>query len=163
MTWKLRLLLPAILLFTSFSTQLFAQNSYTPDLSMSMADFQTQALKEKNEIWVVDFWASWCGPCVRSIPHMKEVAEKFADKQVRFISISWDRNKTQWEAAINRFQMPWQQILIPNIRNAPPMLDKHFPHQSIPSVFLVSPDGKVKKVKNPYNLEDALDKMISKS
>lgn len=148
-------LFPLVLL--SFSG-IWAQSAFVPDLSMNLEDFEEKALEEKEEIWVVDFWASWCRPCIMSLPHLKEVREKYRDENVRFISISWDDNKSSWENAVNRFELDWNMILIPDVRAEHPFLDKHFPHKGIPTAFVISPSGKVKKVSDVYDLEKYIEK-----
>lgn len=139
-------------------SNLFAQNAYEPDLSMSLDEFQSQALEEKEEIWVVDFWASWCGPCIQAVPHMKELQSSFSDKGVRFISISWDKNPNKWRAAMMRLKMPWQHIVVPKGKEA--FLDENFPHRGIPTAFVIRQNGKIKKVSDVYDLEKAIEKAI---
>ncbi|MEM0997804.1 MAG: TlpA disulfide reductase family protein [Bacteroidota bacterium] len=129
-----------------------------PDRSMSLDQFAGQALQEKDEVWVVDFWASWCGPCIRAVPHMKEVHERVGGESVRFISISWDRNPAKWQSALERLRMPWQHIIVPKGQKA--FLDEHFPHATIPTVFVIDRVGQVKKVTNVYRVEKAIKKAL---
>jgi thiol-disulfide isomerase/thioredoxin len=133
--------------------------TYSPDLGMSLKEFQAHALTAKDEVWVVDFWATWCGPCIQAIPHMKETHAKFEGKGVRFVSVSWDRNETQWRAGLERFQMPWSHLIVPKGEEA--WLEKRFPHKGIPTVFVVSRAGKAKKVNDVYQLEKVLTKVLA--
>lgn len=139
-------------------SNLFAQNAYEPDLSMSLQEFEGQVLEEKEEIWVVDFWASWCGPCIRAVPHMKELQASYVDKGVRFVSISWDKNPNKWRSAMMRLQMPWQHIVVPKGKES--FLDENFPHRGIPTAFVIRRDGKIKKVTDVYDLEKAIKKSL---
>lgn len=127
---------------------------------MSLDHFREIALAEKDSVWVVDFWASWCRPCIMSIPHLKEVHADMQDKPVKFISVSWDEDPRAWNHAVTRTGMTWDQILVPDVRADHPFLDKHFPHTGIPAVFVISPKGKVKKVRDVYGLEKAIGKAL---
>ena len=137
-----------------------AQGAYVPDESLSMKAFEEKVRLAKDEIWVVDFWASWCRPCLETIPEMMEIHSQFLGKPVRFISISWDKDQRAWRAMMAKAQMPWQQILIPNIQNVA-FLDKYFSHKSIPAIFVVGTDGKIKKAEDTIKLDRLLKKMLS--
>ena len=151
------ILLPLILCGIQAKSQpVFAIND-----SLKMKEFEERVLKPKNEVWVVDFWASWCRPCLETIPELKKVYEKFNGKPVRFISISWDEDARAWKAMVERTGMKWNQILLPNIRNAP-FVDKHFKHKSIPTLFIVTKEGKVRKAGEIEFLENALNKELAR-
>lgn len=156
------MLLIVVLLQGFFSGETHAQGTdFKPDLSMDLRQFQEKVLKPKNEIWIVDFWASWCRPCIEVLPEIMAIQEKFKDKKVRFISISHDENKVDWMSAIVKFKIPWNQILIPNATSPQPFLDKIFPHKGIPSLFIVTPEGKVKKTDEGI-LEVLLERQLKK-
>jgi len=140
-----------------------AQDSFEPDHSVSLEEFKEKALQAKEEIWVVDFWASWCRPCIMSMPELKGVQKRFQGKAVRFFSISWDDNAEMWDMAVRRMQMVWPQIIIPDPRKGDPFIDGEFPHKSIPSIFIVTREGKVKRVKGVENLERTLKKQLAKA
>jgi thiol-disulfide isomerase/thioredoxin len=133
---------------------------HQPDFSMTMEEFQNRALKSKEEVWVVDFWATWCRPCVMAIPHMKELHSTYAPKGVRFISVSWDQNERQWQEGLIRFQMPWQHLIVTKTEVA--WFEKSFPHKGIPTAFVVSRSGKSKRVNDVYTLDKAIDKALAK-
>lgn len=132
--------------------------AWVPDFTMSQSEFEAQALRPKTEVWVVDFWASWCGPCIESIPHLKAIQQRFAAKGVRFISISWDESDSKWKAALERLRMPWQHFRVPKENAA--FFDKHFPHNSIPKAYVIRMDGKIKKVSGVDVLESAIQKAL---
>ena len=47
----------------------------------------------KNSVYLIDFWATWCAPCIESIPHLNELVEKYKNKNIRFISITYEPEK----------------------------------------------------------------------
>lgn len=132
--------------------------AYQPDLDMDLDGFEQEALRQKEDVWVVDFWASWCKPCIRSIPHMKKLHSKYQDQGVKFISVSWDRNVANWMNALEHFKMPWSHLIVPKGEEA--WLEEQFPHRGIPTVFVIDRDGKVKKVKDVYKLDKAIYKVL---
>jgi thiol-disulfide isomerase/thioredoxin len=147
-----------LLTFNHLSAQ-----EWKPDLSITLEDFQSRALQPKEEVWVVDFWASWCRPCIASIPHLKELNEKYAGKNVRFLSLSWDEDPMDWARTVAHFKMPWNMLLIDQTRpEVVGWMEENFPHEGIPTAFVISPDGKLKKVNDVYDLEKFINKALDK-
>ncbi len=62
-----------------------------------------------NHYILICFWASWCGPCRRNIPRLKEIDNHYAAKGLQIISISIDDDETKWKEAIEKEKMPWLQ------------------------------------------------------
>ncbi|MBP6721980.1 MAG: TlpA family protein disulfide reductase [Bacteroidia bacterium] len=154
----MRKILPQLFLLLLLMQQGYSQTAAGHDFSMTQAMFEKEALQPKDEIWVIDFWASWCGPCIESIPHLKQIQRRYSDKKVRFISISWDESEVKWRSALDRFQMPWQHIRITKAQSA--YFDAHFPHKAIPAAFVIRMDGKVKKANGVGMLEPTIQKAI---
>lgn len=60
---------------------------------------------------LVEFWASWCGPCRAEIPHMKNAYKKYHPKGFDIVSISIDSENQAWQGALKEEKMPWKQLL----------------------------------------------------
>ena len=62
----------------------------------------------KNEITIIDFWASWCGPCIAKLPDLKVIEKKFRNKKLRVVSISLDEKYQNWKNAIKQNKIMWE-------------------------------------------------------
>ena len=63
----------------------------------------------KNKITMVDFWASWCGPCRMEMPNVVEAYKQFHDKGLEIVGVSLDESKKDWETAVKDMGMNWIQ------------------------------------------------------
>lgn len=63
----------------------------------------------KHKYVLVDFWASWCGPCMREVPNVKAAYEKYKSRGLEIVGISLDRDPKAWEKAVNEKGMNWVQ------------------------------------------------------
>lgn len=63
----------------------------------------------KGDYVLIDFWASWCGPCLREMPVLQEAYNQFNGKNFKIISISVDAKETDWKDALTKLKLPWIQ------------------------------------------------------
>lgn len=95
----------------------------------------------KGKYILLDFWASWCGPCRANNPVLKRINDKYHNSKFELISISADENSNNWKAAIKKDSMNWTNLLDLKGRNSK-ILDA-YGIAAYPTYILINPSGKV--------------------
>lgn len=84
---------------------------------------------------LVDFWASWCGPCRKEIPNLKTAYAEYAPKGFEILSISIDKDEKAWQKALTQENMKWHNLLDDD------KVSKSFNVKAIPATYLVDSKG----------------------
>jgi thiol-disulfide isomerase/thioredoxin len=95
----------------------------------------------KGKVVLIDFWASWCGPCRASLPNIVKLYAKYKDKNFTVLSVSLDKEKGAWIEGIHKFHLKWTQISDLKYWDSPVVSLYNF--TGIPFTVLVSADGKI--------------------
>lgn len=112
-----------------------------PDFEFQTAEGKTVNLDSyKGKVLVLDFWASWCGPCRQEIPLMKPIYEEFKGKDVEFLSVSIDSKKEAWEKAMQEEAMPWKQGWTPDAGKS---VMQTYQFSGIPFILLIDKEGNI--------------------
>jgi peroxiredoxin len=155
-----------------FTENLFAQNNEikagnpAPEIALPAPDGQIITLSSlKGKLVLIDFWASWCPPCVKEQPELKALYEK-QSKNVKagkfeILGLSIDKNKENWEKAIKRFKIPWPQVSDLKFWKSPVTSD--YGIEDLPFNVIVDEQGIIVAINlHGKELEDFIDHYLDK-
>ena len=130
-------------------TTVFAQapavGESVPEIALPDTKGKTVKLSSlKGKVVLIDFWASWCGPCRRSNGDLAKLYKKYRDKGFEIFAISLDESKDEWKTAISEDETTWLHV----IETAKQQISTKWNVEYIPTSYLLDKDGKVVAV-NP--------------
>ena len=122
--------------------QRLAEGQVAPEFSYPTPDGKKKLGPQdfKGEILVLDFWASWCGPCRAEIPHLKEAYRENHSQGVAFLSVSIDKDEAAWRKAMKEEKMPWMQVQAPK---AGKEVMKLYQFSGIPYILVLDREGRI--------------------
>lgn len=100
--------------------------------------------KLKGKVVLIDFWATWCGPCIAELPNVIAAYEKFHDQGFEIVGISLDDDEQKLKDFLAKNKMPWPQFF--DGKGWQNEVGQAYGVQSIPATYLIGRDGKIAKV-----------------
>ena len=116
--------------------------SEAPELVLPMANGKDLALSSfRGKVVLIDFWASWCGPCRKELPNVKRCYEKYKSKGFEIYGVSLDKERDAWIEAISEEGLTWPQVS--DLKFWESEAARIYAVQSIPFTVLIDKDGKI--------------------
>ena len=127
-----------------------------PALDFQVTDLKGEALSLKDlrgQVVLLDFWATWCGPCIAEMPNVKKTYEKYKDQKFQIIGISLDRSEKPLEAYIEKEELGWLHYWDKSRK-----VSTMYKVRGIPLTFLIDGKGIIRKTNlRGHALEHAVD------
>lgn len=95
----------------------------------------------RGHIVLLDFWASWCGPCLAEMPNLKAIYEKYHSKGLEILGVSLDEKEAAWKGAIERKGLAWKHVSSLTGWKCP--VAKRFKVTGIPRMYIIDAQGKI--------------------
>ncbi|MDZ4749621.1 MAG: TlpA disulfide reductase family protein [Saprospiraceae bacterium] len=99
---------------------------------------------------ILDFWASWCGPCIKEFPELKAL---YAEYNITILGVSIDEQATAWEKSLLKINLPWL-----NVRDDGKLIAKLFAVSAVPTKFVIDQNGII-VARNPEDLATVLESL----
>lgn len=160
-----------VLFCVIFSGLMMAQNrnieicKKAPEITLTKADGSTFILSSlKGKMVLIDFWATWCAPCVEEQPELKTLYTTYAgqedSKKFEILGVSLDKNKESWQKAIDRFAINWIQVSDLKFWKSP--VAKLYEVDELPFNVIIDGEGMIiAKNLHGKDLEDFLKKNLN--
>ena len=139
-----------------------ARARMAPPFEVTTLDGQTISMDDlQGKVVLIDFWATWCGPCREALPHIRNIAGKFHDEPFIVLSVNVDTDENKWKSFVAENRMTWPQYFDAGF-NGP--MARMFGVNAIPHTFTIDADGIVQDEKiGDASIEGKLKKLIARA
>ena len=120
-----------------------AEGKVAPEFSFPTPDGKKKLGPQdfKGKILVLDFWASWCGPCLAEVPNVKAIYEEYKDKGFEVYGVSLDDKREAWVNAIEKHNLPW--VHVSSLKGWECPVAKRYNVTGIPKMYLLDKEGRI--------------------
>jgi len=116
--------------------------------------------KYKGKVLLLDFWATWCGPCKAEMPNVKKVYSKYNGQGFEIVGVSLDRSRQAFDTYVSQNKIEWPQYFDGKYWNNE--IATQYGVRSIPATYLIDKKGKIRyKSLRGRQLEDAVEKLLA--
>jgi len=139
-----------------------ARARMTPPFSITTLDGQHVSLDSlAGKVVLIDFWATWCGPCREALPRLKGIAHRFQEQPLVIISISLDKDENKWKEFVAKNDMTWPQYRDGSFDGT---IAHAFGITAIPATFTIDSDGVLEDQHvGDANIEGKLKKLVARA
>lgn len=139
-----------------------ARAAMAPAFSVTTLDGKQLSMDDlEGKVVLIDFWATWCGPCRQALPHLKAIAHNFSGQPLVVLSVSLDRDAKAWQDFVSKNEMNWPQYRDGGFEGN---LAKLFAVHAIPSTFSIDSDGVLQDEHvGDASIEGKLKKLVARA
>lgn len=140
--------------FLEFTVKKNTANINFPASNFTLRDInkkQVNLSDYNGKVIVLDFWASWCVPCIKALPMLKKIQSNPVSKDVIYLSVSIDKDVKAWETAEKKVKIPWPSLLADE-----PTIER-YKVQAVPNYIVIDKGGKI--VSNGTSLANLYTKL----
>jgi thiol-disulfide isomerase/thioredoxin len=139
-----------------------ARAKMAPPFAVTTIDGKRVSLDDlKGKVVLLDFWATWCGPCREALPHMQKIAKNFQGQPLVVLSVSLDSSEEKWKEFIAKNEMTWLQYRDGGFTGP---VAKLFSVQAIPHTFTIDADGVLQDERiGDASIEGKLKKLVARA
>jgi thiol-disulfide isomerase/thioredoxin len=133
-----------------------------PPFSVTTLDGQYISMDSlAGKVVLIDFWATWCGPCREALPHVRDIARRFQGQPFVVLSVSLDNDMEKWRSFVNKNEMTWLQYRDGGFGGD---IAKLFGVNAIPATFTIDADGVLEDQHvGDADIEGKLKKLIARA
>ncbi len=142
------------------NTRRLMPGAEAPDFTQATPEGEELALSElRGKVVLIDFWASWCGPCRKENPNVVRMYNKYKEKGFEILGVSLDNNRERWLGAIEKDNLTWQHVS--DLKGWSNEVAQQYQVSSIPQTFLLDAEGKIiaRNLRGP-SLERKLEELF---
>jgi len=114
----------------------------------------------RGKVLLIDCWATWCWPCIKKMPRMKELYAKWHPQDLEIVSVNLDHDEPTMTKAVKSLSLPWPQIMAPDESSARELWHKATGISAIPRCLIVDRQGILRADCSPKELEQELTRII---
>lgn len=108
-----------------------------PDFTLKDISGKSISLSDlKGKTVMLDFWGTWCGPCIESIPELKALYQKYRNNNFEIVSVANDRNEEKWRSVVNNKGMTWTNVI-----DQTEAVTKQYQIKAFPTLMLIDANG----------------------
>jgi thiol-disulfide isomerase/thioredoxin len=139
-----------------------ARARMAPPFAVTTLDGQRLSLDDlQGKVVLLDFWATWCGPCREALPHMRSIAKNFQGQPLVVLSVSLDNDEQKWKDFIEKNGMTWLHYRDGGFNGR---ISKMFGVEAIPHTFTIDADGVLQDERiGDASIEGKLKKLVARA